>query len=80
MSKFTLVIDCPPGNIRPDDIAKQVLENTDIILDEAKSKVFGEWTWDIPEQYTETYQKNQKLIGERLTKLYNNGAIRYAEW
>jgi hypothetical protein len=80
MAEFQLVIDCPPGTTRPDDIAKQVLDGTGIILGNTTSRLFGEWTWDIPVEYSEQYRTNQKLIGERLTSLYHNGFIRHAEW
>lgn len=80
MSKFELVIDCPPGATRPDGIATQVLQDTGIVLNEPVSCLFGSWTWEISEDYSELYEKNKKLIGDRLKELYSNGIIRYAAW
>ena len=80
MTEYQLIIDCKPGTTRPGNIAKIVLEDTGIVLGEPKSRVFGQWTWDIPPEYCDSYQKNKDLIGTRLKNMYETGMVRYAEW
>lgn len=75
----TLCIDCDPwtgmgrqGN-HFEYICKEILK---IDYYEPISKFFGCWTWNVT--YTTLDQRNK--IKEFLTKLYNDGLIRYAEW
>ena len=44
--EYYITIDCPPGNIRPDNILTNVLVNTKLNSNNftVKCKSFGEWT------------------------------------
>lgn len=79
---YTIELDCAPGYIRPGDLLSGVLEGTGITLDPKKpqSMFFGNWEWRIPDEQIETYLKVRDTIKERITKLYNNGDIRYGSW
>lgn len=79
---YTLEIDCPPGLPRPGDLLQHVLEGTGVVLDSSAttSRLFGCWTWNIPEEYESAYLEHRELIKDRLEKLYNEGTIRYASW
>lgn len=77
--KITIEIDCEPFAPRPDiyfkHIWQQILDRADKIP-EAVSKFFGCWRWDD----ITVSEDQQKEIGNYLTRLYNNGNIRYASW
>lgn len=77
-----LVIDCPPGNPRPIDILSDLCFNCS--LDQAnfvlKSRFFGAWSWEVEENYLETYKLKIDDIGKYLKNSYHSGEIRYAEW
>lgn len=77
--KIQIEIDCEPFAPRPDAYFKHIwtyiLENTEK-LPEAVSKFFGCWTWE----NIEVSEDKQKEIGNYLTRLYNEGKIRYASW
>lgn len=77
-----LVIDCPPGNPRPIDILSGLcihcsLDQSHFVL---KSQFFGEWSWEVEENYLETYKLKIDDIGKYLKNSYHSGEIRYAEW
>jgi len=78
----TIEIDCPPGPSRPGDLLPGVIEGTGLIIkpQETVSRVFGNWTWKIPEDQEEVYKKVRDTIKERITSLYNKGLIRYGSW
>lgn len=73
----TISIDCPPGYPRPDTymshICKEILHTE---CPQASSKFFGNYTFEVRDYSTEESNK----IGEYLTRMYNNGCIRYASW
>jgi len=80
--KYEIIIDCPPFKHRPDEILEQIIQNTDLLIDDfiKVSTCFGAWTFKIVKNKESNYLNKQKDIGEKLTKLYNIGSIRYAEW
>ncbi len=61
---------------------EEVLKGTGVILesDRTVSRVFGDWSWEIPEDQVAAYKKAVPVIKKRLTDLYDEGVIRYASW
>lgn len=79
---YTIELDCPPGWPRPDDLLPGVLEGTGFEPGDLKNtgRLFGNWTWEIPEKRSEEYVGIRETVKERVTALYNRGAIRYGSW
>ena len=77
-----IVIDCAPFQSRPDSILKSILEGTQLSINDfvKESALYGSWTFIPLKEKESLYLENQKLIGEILTKCYNSGQIRSAEW
>ncbi len=77
-----IVIDCAPGSMRPDDILKLVLDNTDLTSSDftITSKFFGEWTFVLDESKNDIYNTHKHDIGETMKNMNHNGLIRYGEW
>lgn len=79
MSEHYITIDCPPGHTRPDDVLKLICNNfsIDYNIFEIKSKVFGEWTWQVNDN--EKFKNKKQEVSNFLKQCYNEGVIRYAE-
>lgn len=80
--KFSIELDCPPGNPRPGDLISKIIEGTGLPIRDPIAKVFGNWTWsytDVP-GIEELWPKIKPIIKERVSALYNNGIIRYGSW
>ena len=77
-----VVIDCAPFQPRPNTILISILEGTQLSIDDfvKESSFYGSWTFIPLKEKESLYLENQKLIGEKLTKCYNSGQIRSAEW
>ena len=81
---WTISLDCPPGDPRPGDLIGGVVEGLGLPESQTKhdgavSTLFGNWIWKI----TTTQEKHdevKEVLGDRITKLYNAGLIRYGEW
>lgn len=71
-------IDCAPGNIRPGDILKEVIQDTELKYKEPISTFMGEWTWEYNEIDTKLFIKIKDIIFPKLKKAYDEGRIRYA--
>jgi hypothetical protein len=79
---FTIELDCPPGHVRPGDLIGGVVAGTGLPQREPVSKVFGQWTWDysdVPGVET-TWPEIEPVLKERISALYDSGAIRYGSW
>jgi len=76
----TIELDCPPGHPRPGDLIADVIKGTGLPLKEAKSRVFGCWTWDFSEVPDEQWEKVRPTLKARIVALYNKGLIRYGSW
>jgi len=78
----TIELDCPPGSLRPGNLLPAVLAGTGVTIDPEKTvgRLFGNWTWEVPADQNEVYEKAIPLIKERITALYNSGSIRYGSW
>jgi hypothetical protein len=78
----TIELDCAPGFTRPGDLLPQVLEGTGLVKDpdQTVGRFFGNWTWDFSDVPDEKWKEVQPILKERITKLYNEGSIRYGSW
>jgi len=79
-----LTLDCPPGGIRPGDLLPGVLKDTGLSPEDftVVSKLFGSWQFNLTNQDKSPCfeQVRYTLIKDRITKLYNDGLIRYGDW
>ena len=76
----TIELDCPPGFPRPGDLIEGVIKDTGLELRESRSRFFGNWTWDYNDVPEDVWKRAQPVVKERITKLYERGAIRYGSW
>jgi hypothetical protein len=85
-STHYLIIDCPPGKIRPNNILENILyqlepNNKLTINDFIKVSCFcGEWKFMLYKNKETEYEKQLIKIIHILEILYKNGTIRYAEY
>lgn len=80
LSSQTIELDCPPLAPRPDTYIAAVIEGTGLPLREPVSKSFGNWIWDYSDIPATVWKAANPKIKRRITKLYNNGSIRYGSW
>ncbi len=76
----TIELDCAPGAIRPGDLITGVIKDTGLESKEPVSMLFGEWTWNYSEVDPDDWKRIQKIVKERITKLYQSGMIRFGSW
>ncbi len=82
-NKYFIIIDCSPRSQRPDIIFKNILEKTNLNIDDFynSSIVFGEWMFELKNNDKINDFINYITLFEiELTNLYLQGLIRYAEW
>jgi hypothetical protein len=75
-----ITLDCAPGNPRPDDLYPKVIEGLNLPKREAQSKFFGQFIWDYSDISRDRWLLIQPILKERITRLYNQGLIRYGDW
>lgn len=80
MSEQTIELDCAPFTARPDSYIGGVIAGTGLPKREPVSKFFGNWVWDYSDIDPAEWVRIQPTLKERITKLYNSGAIRYGSW
>lgn len=82
MSEQTIELDCPPMTPRPGSYIGSVIAGTGLEAKEPQigPASFGNWTWDYSEVPEEEWKKIQPVLKERITALYQRGAIRYGSW
>jgi hypothetical protein len=82
MTPYTIEIDCPPGNPRPDELLPGVIKDTGITLDDLENvgRFFGNWTWRVKPEANERYALARKTIADRLKALHASGHTRYSSW
>lgn len=80
MSEQTIVLDCPPGEPRPGDLIDGVIKDTGLMKKNPSHIIMGEGCWDYSEVSPETWKSIQPILKSRITKLYNEGLIRYGSW
>jgi len=78
--EHTIEIDCEPGTPRPGDLIGTVIADTGLPLRPDVARFFGCWTWNYSDVSHKKWTEIQPILKERLTKLYNDGVIRYASW
>jgi hypothetical protein len=78
----TIELDCAPGTPRPSDLLPGVLDGTGITIDPENTigRLFGNWEWEIPEEFTKQYEDSKAILKERITALHQSGRIRYGSW
>lgn len=79
---YTVEIGCPPGVTRPDvhfqNLCKKL--NLNPLKFTLISTCFGDWEWEVNNDYENEYQSKQAKVEEYLKELYKIGHIRYASW
>jgi len=91
-----LIIDCKPGQLRPDAILKMILLNDTSDFEEEDALLyndsisetdfsliytsFGECKYAVYKDNEQLFELNLPKITDQLTTLYKCGQIRYAEW
>lgn len=82
--KHSIVIDCPPGQPRPDQLFTLILKDTGLEPEDFDlvSRLFGEFRWELRDDTSkaQVFLANREVIKERLMILYRRGTIRYASW
>lgn len=77
---LTVEIDCAPGTARPDSYFRVICEDLGIEYFEPVSRLFGNWTWVMPDLTEEQKKVYDEFVGNYLKGLYERGRIRYASW
>lgn len=81
---YTIELDCPPGNPRPDQLFPGVLEGTGLKVTDFENvgRFFGNWTWALKERkgLDKKYLKARSQIQKHVEELYHAGWIRYGSW
>ncbi len=81
---FSIELDCAPFRPRPSQLLPDVLKGTSLSPADfdTGNPFFGHQTWILKEEVgkDEEFTKNKPLFKERITALYNSGAIRYGTW
>lgn len=82
LGHYTIELDCPPGQLRPDALLPGILEGTGLSVDDFKntSRSFGNWEYRIYKDKDADYLAAQKKIKIRIENLYHQGRIRYGSW
>lgn len=84
-----LIIDCAPNKLRPNDILKMIItdsqeenDNNDLSENDfvVSSVKFGEWKFGVYKDKEEIFEENLSKLISHLTSLYASNIIRYAEW
>jgi hypothetical protein len=79
VSEQSIELDCAPGTPRPGDLIGGVIEG---LLPEREpvGKFFGNWKWDYSDVPSDRWAAVKPVLKERVTKLYDEGLIRYGSW
>lgn len=79
---YELTLDCPPGERRPNDVLKMIINGMELCEDDFTviSKSFGEWVFRISPEKNSYYKSQLNKITEKIKQLYKSGYLRYAEW
>jgi len=78
----TIEIDCAPMGPRPDQYIGGVLKGTGLKVEdfEITNKFFGNWEWTLTAKKEKEFKAAKPTLKQRITKLYNDGKIRYGSW
>ena len=82
LGERSIEIECPPGSIRPGDLFPDVLRDTGLTPDDFinTERFFGHWIWVVRRDKQALFDKHNSVFKERITVLYNQGAIRAGSW
>lgn len=75
-----ILLDCPPGDPRPDDLIAKVIEGLDLKEKDPMFKLFGCWGWDYSDVPEERWQEIQPMLKKRIAALYRKRIIRAGAW
>jgi hypothetical protein len=77
-----ILLDCPPGPVRPGDLFPKVIEATGLEVTDfvELSRFFGCWSWALKPERDALYIDVRGTIAARIKNLYHAGQIRYGEW
>jgi hypothetical protein len=83
--KYSIELDCAPGNPRPGDLIEGVLKGTKLKIEdfETAPPFFGHQTWVLKESANKDQIFNRhkyNTIKPRIEELYLSGYIRYGTW
>lgn len=83
-NNFSIELDCPPGNPRPNDLIAGVIQDSGIEVEdfETSAPFFGHQTWVLKSsaEKDELFTKNKPVFKQRIGELYEQGLIRYGSW
>ena len=83
MSRAHLVIACPPGSTRPDDVLFRLCGLCGVIMndvfEEANSKKFGEWSFPIKDEGKNIYLARRDALFAQLQVFHEQRIIRFAD-
>jgi len=81
---FSIELDCPPGEPRPKHLIAGVLEGTGLEVEDfaTGNPFFGHQLWELRETVGKDalFIKAKPKLKKRITKLYDQGYIRYGTW
>ncbi len=81
---FSIELDCPPGNPRPNDLIAGVLADTGLEVSdfETGSPFFGHQTWVLKADVDkdELFKQSKPIFAKRVEVLFNSGLIRFGSW
>lgn len=83
MTRYSIELDCPPGNPRPEQLINAVLDNTPFELSdfETAPPFFGHQRWTLINHVKDAqFVAYQDIFKQRITELYESGTIRYGSW
>lgn len=81
---FSIELDAPPFQPRPNELIGSVLKDTGFTVEDFDTAppFFGHQTWILKAEVgkDELFRTMKPTFKERVTELYNSGAIRYGTW
>ena len=81
---YSIELDCPPGNPRPNDLIEGVLRDTGLAVEDfdTGNPFFGHQTWMLKDSVKKDYlfKQAKPVLKRRIEKLYHDGRIRYGTW
>ncbi len=75
-SKQEIHLECPPGELRPEDVAAELIRNSGLPPRDCVSRFCGHWTWDYSDIERSVWEDAVKLMEPRMAALYQQGIIR----
>lgn len=82
LAPVRITVDCEPFQARPDSALTHLFAtlHLDVQVPEPTSKCFGEWSFIFNEEDSKTLRALKDQIATEFVRVYESGAIRYAEW